>query len=228
MNRTQVIQFTRAGRGTLAAPALVMATLAAGAILAGHGAGINVLRLTRDPSAIHYGRPSDGAISLLGVVCWAACFGGLVVTALARRALGDHERFRVFLANAGLALMLCLDDALLIHETAGRIGDVMRVGILAVYGLVAAKWLAVSKPWRDRAAFPAVVVSLGLLAASALLDLVDDLTDQASDGFGNVLDDALKIGGIAAFAVWTAGSIWTALSSPAISPPLSRIAAGRK
>ena len=191
MNRTQVLQFTRAGRGTLAAPALVMATLAAGAILAGHGAGINVLRLTRDPSAIHYGRPSDGAISLLGVVCWAACFGGLVVTALARRALGDHERFRV-------------------------------------YGLVAAKWLAVSKPWRDRAAFPAVVVSLGLLVASALLDLVDDLTDQASDGFGNVLDDALKIGGIAAFVVWTAGSIWTALSSPAISPPLSRIAAGRK
>lgn len=218
MNLPPIGETPRAVRANWAVPAVVLAALAGGTILAGHSAGVDVLRLTRDPSAVHYGRPSDGAISLLGVICWAACAGGLVVTALARRAVGDRERSRAFVAHAAFALMLCLDDALLIHETAGRTTEAMRVGILAIYGLVAVKWLAVAKPWRDRAAFPAVVVSLGLLASSALLDLADDLTGQSSDGFGNVVDDALKVAGIAAFVVWTAGSIWTALSAPVTTP----------
>ncbi|MGD9796127.1 MAG: hypothetical protein AB7V43_21900 [Acidimicrobiia bacterium] len=193
--------------GTWTLLAAGAAATSTGAILLGHQAGIDVLRLTRDPSAVTGSRATNGAISQLGVICWATCVGAFVVTAMVSERSQRHRAARIAAANAVLALVLCCDDAFLIHEAVGDVGDAAAVAVIGFYGLIGLAWLAVTRPWQRLGTFAPVVLSLTLLAGSALTDLTEDLSGQAIYSWGNVIDDAFKVGGIAAFVIWTLASV---------------------
>jgi hypothetical protein len=201
---------TGAGRGLLAAIALAGAAI--GVILLADAAGVFVPRFTRDPSTLD-GRFGTGAVSLLGSLAWAVSATSLAFAAAVRRAedRATTPTFRLLAGSAAFTVLLCLDDTFAVHENAERLGDAAELAVGLLYVAVAICWLAWSRPLADRQHRAALVVGGGLLAASLAVDTLSDGGLATFFGAGSiVLEDALKVGGIAAYTTWAVSVSWSA------------------
>ena len=132
-----------------------------------------------------------GVFSQLGLIVWSAAIGAaLLIVAQALR--DDRWRDARFGASAAaLTLLLCLDEALMIHEFAD---DRLRFGEEAVLAALAV-WLAAHLlVFRGVILGPRTLLlaaTLGLFAVSTFIDLFVPQTAPVV-----VLEDALKLAGI--------------------------------
>jgi hypothetical protein len=119
----------------------------------------------------------SGALAMLNVVAWA----GVVALSLVTAWLLPAERRRAG-TLAAFALVLCLDDALMIHETVGPENGIPQVLFLAAYALVGATLLLMFLRPPVQGAAVAFLAGTGLLAASVAVDVFLHHAFLAEDG----------------------------------------------
>jgi hypothetical protein len=119
----------------------------------------------------------SGALSMLNVMTWT----GVVAVSLVAAWLLPAERRRVGTLGA-FALVLCLDDALMIHETVGPENGIPQVLFLAAYAGVGATLLLMFLRPPLHGAAAAFLLGTGLLAASVGVDVFLHHAFLAEDG----------------------------------------------
>ncbi len=139
-----------------------------------------------------------GLVSQLGVVCWAvaatvAGCGGFVAGLVGRRGAA------VFLASgSALGALLLVDDLFQLHAVLlPRWLGVPKLGVVAVYGVLAVVWVVANRAELLR-------TRLHLFAASALAFAGSIAADVLGDGSGTslVVEDGGKLLGILAWAAF--------------------------
>ena len=178
-------------------PALVLV------MVAGIGGALNRLdlaMLTRDLAAIGHVPPYYGAISSLGILCWATtaalcCFTGLAVTGVARTFL---------LGAAALSAFLCMDDLFMFHEGVfwPLFGIPQKVTYAAYMAFVALHVFRCRAYVLD-GNWGALVLALGLMGSSAAIDVI--FSYMPRERTATFFEDAFKFIGI---TVWL-GYFWS-------------------
>lgn len=164
-------------------PGIVSAVILAQTLIllaAGLQSSIPLERLFRDTIAVAEDYPGcchvyDGLISNLGILLWWA---GACVTGFAAL-VGSRIGFRAFETRALIiacifSAWLCMDDLFMLHESVlPRLG-VPQPMTYAIYGGLGAAFVALG--WRVilAPAAPYVVLALGMLGASAFVDVLSD------------------------------------------------------
>src|SRR5690606_25867834 len=182
-------------------------------LLAADAVGIFVPRFTRDPGASD-GRFGTGAVSLMGTIAWSVAATSLVFAGLLRRAEGTADRatVRLLLGSGAFTAFLCLDDTFAVHENADRVGDAAELAVGVLFLALGLCWLAWSRPLADHQHRPALIVACLLLATSLGIDTVSDagIADVAG-GKTDLVEDVLKVAGVAAWMVWAVSTAWAAV-----------------
>jgi len=202
--------------GTLMRP-LVLWGPVIGALLLSLGVGVQPWVDARlvflDPLAAAQTAPCChayfGAMSTLGVFGWAMAAGLCALTAAVLAARSDR-RAGFFLAAAALTALLGLDDALMIHETAGpRLGVAQNL-VLALYAALGAVYCWVA---RNRVVEPGgalLVVAIAGFGVSLGIDVVL----SGSQAWVAVVEDAAKFVGITAWLMFHGAIAFDALTVP--------------
>ena len=169
--------------------------------------------LLRDTNAVLGAPPYVGAISTLGLLLWGAAAAISVLTALVVPAA------RAFwLMAAAIALLLLLDDWLMIHES---VESVFGIPDASVFGLHGALMLAYLYGFRNvllRSEWIYLLAALGGFGGSIAVDLVDGVISFR--GF-YLLEDGLKFGGIAFWLVYQTRLAARFIAEPAHWAPLA-------
>lgn len=153
--------------------------------------------LSRDASVVLDGPPYAGALSQVGLFLWAAIVAvGLFVAWVRCVRVGLDEVVRFLLAAVGVALVLGIDDAFLIHEHVGQ------KLTFSVYLVMVAVWLVVFRRVVLRTPFLVLAVALGFFFGSTVFDVLRDHVSGPLHSY--FLEDVLKLLGIATWAAYTA------------------------
>jgi hypothetical protein len=149
---------------------LLGAVAALGLALLGRREGVELADLSRDPAAVAGLPVYVGALAYLAFIGWAVGFAGAVTGVLVARRLADRRRALMLGFAAALSLWLLLDDMFEFHESVGpRLGVPERITYLSyVVALIAWLWFFRTEV-RD-SDWLVLVLGLGFLASSAVLD----------------------------------------------------------
>lgn len=168
--------------------------------------------LTRDPLS---GKPAYlGLLSQVGILVWAA---SAATCLLAAGVLRGAPESRFLLGAGSLSLVLCLDDAFLLHDEVLPLVGVSEGLIYATYLGLVAMFLVAFRRQILRGQYPVLVLALAFLGVSVVCDAwglpwLDPY----------LLEDGTKFAGIAmwtAFFSTVAGSLLGAHHAPdAVSP----------
>jgi hypothetical protein len=178
-------------------PALVLV------IVAGVGGALYHLDLsvlTRDLAALGHVPPYYGAISNLGILCWATtaalcCFTGQRVTGEARTFL---------LGAAALSAFLCMDDLFMFHEGVfWPLFGIPQKVTYAVYMAFVALHIFRCRAYVLDGNWGALVLALGLMGSSAAIDVI--FSYMPPEITASFYEDSLKFVGI---TVWL-GYFWS-------------------
>ena len=178
-------------------PALVL-LLVAGLVGALHHLDLAVL--TRDLASLGHVPLYYGAISNLGILCWAMTaalcgFTGLAVTGSARTFL---------LGAAALSAFLCMDDLFMFHE--GVFWPLFRIPqkvTYAVYMAIVALHIFRCRAYVLGGSWGALLLALGLMGSSAAIDVI--FSYMPPEITATFPEDSFKFVGI---AVWL-GYFWS-------------------
>jgi hypothetical protein len=170
--------------------------------------GVDPEAVLRDPMSTLGGAPLTGAGSVIGVLIWWTAVGVcLFAAAVLRQARAEHQIISFLVTAAILSAILSLDDQFLFHEELAEdlVGLRERFVVIIYVGLVAA-WLLWYRRIIAESAWPILMVSVGLFAASVAIDGLHQALYVTSHGGETLpvetfLEDSLKLLGIAG---WTA------------------------
>lgn len=175
----------------LAAAAVVLGAMAVFAAVADVPGGV----LSREPQITLEGPLYAGVLSNLGALVWMV---GVVLALVGWSSATSRQDRTMFLAGAAVGAVLLVDDFFLVHDfIEGRQPGPLEQWPLAVYFLAAVVMVVVNREALGSLAVTGLVVALGFLALSGMLDkFFNDLDQLVEDGF--------KFVGIATWAtVWT-------------------------
>jgi hypothetical protein len=208
---------------------IALAAAAVGVVVLGGAAALAWARsipledVVADPTTVAGTDLAVGVLARVGVLVWTAAAAIAVAAGLLGRRWSAPEA-PVLLAFGGAAAILAADDALLIHEAAGKAG-VPRGSVQAVYGAAVLLLL-----WRFRVplltATPWIllIAACGWLALSAITDVL--LDHWVVSSALNFAEDGLKFLGILTWSLYLvlvsralALSLPTRLASGHGSPP---------
>lgn len=180
-------------------PVLVVAIPAGSLLIAVATVGFlfdfDVGKLLHDPAAVAGMNPLTGLVSNLGVLLWAAAAFVCLFSAALMRRRGAHEAFAFALCAGLLSTYLMLDDLFMFHENlVERYIGMGEDGLYACLGLATLAFLVRFRAFILRSDFGYLLLALGFLATSVIVDTVVDyalpvfadqfpiLEDLAEDG----------------------------------------------
>jgi len=140
--------------------------------------------LLRD--AVEVGRVSalSGFFSTLGVMGWAMAAGASFMAGWVLHLRGDRRATIYPLATGLLAIVLGIDDALLVHEVlAPRRLKIPENAVLVAYGVLAGAWLFAFRARWDRVAWLLLGLAAACFLASFVMDVVVSSRILYEDGF---------------------------------------------
>ena len=146
-----------------------------GAVLLLHYcADIPIGRLTRDPNTIGGSPLYAGFLSQIGILCWSAA---AAVCLFGAKAISKHrgdQKLKTFLVVFGVVtLVLCLDDAFLIHEGFFPHFGIPEVAIYVAYGICALVCFLMFSSVILRTEYILMVIALVFFVVSIALDVFD-------------------------------------------------------
>ncbi|MFU0504046.1 hypothetical protein [Pseudaminobacter sp. NGMCC 1.201702] len=169
--------------------------------------GIDYWNLVRDTNAIA-GQPAYfGFYSNLGILLWAVAACSALFGWLSLRRLGVADLgLRPLMLGGLFAAIACLDDLFMLHENAYLVG-IPEKAAMAFYALFLFAFAASTLPVLHRTKWILLGASLGSLAISTLVDLMD------LQIAGSVLiEEAFKLSGIAFLASYLITLSFSALA----------------
>jgi hypothetical protein len=169
--------------------------------------GIDYWNLVRDTNAIA-GQPAYfGFYSNLGILSWAVAACSALFGWLSLRRLGiEAPGLRPLMLGGLFAAVACLDDLFMLHENAYLVG-IPEKAAMAFYALFLLAFAASTLPVLHRTKWLLLGASLGSLAISTLVDLIEV---QVA---GSVLiEEAFKLSGIAFLASYLVTLSFSALA----------------
>lgn len=184
--------------------------------------GIPMEDVTRDVAAVARVPFYTGALSTVGLMGWCATTAICFFTAcLLGRGAAARPSAAFFLAAGALTGILLADDAFLVHEVLaphhlGLADETM----FAIYGIATLAFLVAFHRDILYSDFLLLGLALALLAASAGIDKLADagrLPLEGKDGraLGTVVEDALKLLGVAGWCAYFARTGWSAVTGDA-------------
>jgi hypothetical protein len=162
---------------------------------------------SRDAAAVLHGPWYVSWLSHLVSLIWNVDAAvALFASAVLRRA-GYSQGFRLLLAGGLITQVMGLDDLLMLHEGASKILGVSESLPYVVYGIAV---IAFALAFRRRLGAAVLLVggALAFWVGSAAVDLV---VDQGEVSF--VLEDGLKIAGVALWVVMLARLTWAEIAA---------------
>ncbi len=172
------------------AGALLIAVAAVGFLF-----DFDIGKLLHDPAAVAGMNPLTGMVSNLGVLLWAAAAFVCLFSAVLLRRRGAHEAFAFTLCAGLLSSYLMFDDLFMFHENlVERYIGMDEDGLYACLGLATLAFLIRFRAVILRSDFGYLLLALGFLATSVIVDSVVDyalpvfadkfpiLEDLAEDG----------------------------------------------
>ncbi len=159
--------------------------------------GVLFSDFSADPAFLAKMHPLKGSLSNLGVLLWNATTVACLFTAAVLRARGARESFRFFLSAGLLSGYLTFDDMFMIHEyLVPRYLGVSEKWFVGCLGIVAAVFFIRFRQVILRSEFGLLVLALGFLSLSVVVDLLGNRLYQYGD-WQFVGEDAPKWLGIA-------------------------------
>ncbi len=196
-------QGVRVHGAVLAASAIVLLAAAVFAAVVDIPGGT----LTREPQITLGGPVYTGALSNLGALIWMI---GVVMAVVGwSTATGRPERW-MFLSGAAVGLVFLVDDFFLVHDWVEISHDGPLVeALLAGYFLAAVVMVVVHRRALGPLAVAGLVLALGLLALSGMMDAFFNGVDQ-------LVEDGFKFAGICTWAAaWSLRARpWTLRDAP--------------
>jgi hypothetical protein len=168
----------------------------------------DITPLTSDPTTTADLEPWTGLFSTLAVLGWALSAGVCVLAAAVLNGRRGGGGGSFFLATAGLLTYLALDDAYLLHEYIAP--EVLGVPQPVVLALIAGAALL----WATRFRHELAGSDLILLAVAAAALSGSVVTDTLGGYRLIVVEEWLKLSGIAAVAAWCLTTAAAALDDP--------------
>jgi hypothetical protein len=178
-------------------------------------ADVPVTDLLRDTTALLDGPWYAGFFSTAGIALWAAT---AAMSFLALSTHPDRGTAGLLIIGAVVSLILCVDDAYLMHETIKNTIGIPSFLTISAYGL-----LTIYLVWRARAALlerPDVGILLAgvaLLALSVLLDAAGE-ADLPTPPLSAVFEDVFKFLGIVTWTYFFAQVARGAIRSSEVEP----------
>lgn len=166
----------------------------------------DVLRDAQDVAARHGdSHTAYGLLSNLGAVVTAMASGGALIGWIVLRGRPGQLR-SLLLWSALISLAFALDDLLLLHETAAFLPGAS-IAIAATYAFVFFRYVVRFRTTiREHLGTGLVVVAVGALAVSALVDIVIDPTRWSV-----FIEDGAKLLGVVAWSVFVMRAALAAL-----------------
>ena len=153
--------------------------------------GVDTIRVTRDPAAVAEMPVYTGALSIAGVMAWAAMAAICLLTAYVLRSARAPQDETLFFSVCAVALaLLGADDALQVHENVlpDQFGVPQKLVYLVYLGAAAA-WAWCFRERLLRTDIAVLALAGGLLAGSVALDVIQE--------DGTWLEDYFKFSGLA-------------------------------
>jgi hypothetical protein len=152
-----------------------------------------------------------GFVSNVGAVLWAAAASIFLFSFCVHRSSGGDAEWGRFLLCSGLFVgVLGLDDLFMLHDEV--FPDYLSISqslVVASYAGLAALYVARFASVIAQTAYPVFVVAMGMLAASAALDQIQDFFPTTLTGRG-FSEDAAKLLGIGtwlSYAIHTSAAV---------------------
>lgn len=202
------------------APVVVLVLLggvaALGLAYLGRREGVDLPDLSRDPAAVAGLPVYVGALAYLAFIGWAVGFGAATAGVLVARRLALPRRALMLGFAAALSLWLLLDDMFEFHESVGpRLGVPERITYLS-YVVALVLWLWFFRREIRDSDWLVLVLGLGFLASSAVLDELNHGSNSEA-----YLEDIFKMLGT---WLWGAYFVLTAATDVVRAlPPASRV-----
>lgn len=192
-------------------PALVLLALAQ--VAAFHYGG-SVTIWTRDPSATSHAHPLTGFISHIGNLIWCAAAAICAFAAWGLVRLQRPQEARFPASAAALSALLLFDDLFQFHETlAKQYLGISEIVVYAILLLAAGAHLWFFRRRIFQGHWRLLAAALGLLGASLLLDVGLDRYLWYGGDLVYLLEDGLKLLGIAAWCSFHALRAMEALTA---------------
>jgi hypothetical protein len=177
--------------------------------------GVPFSRLFGDPNSIAQAHPFTGALSVVGTFMWAAGGAICLFSAAVLRARGATGRLIGFLCASGVfTLWLLVDDQFQIHEDVAeaRLGIDQRLFFFAYLGIVGVG-LARYRTCILDSSYPLLLIALGFLGLSVLVDMTHAYVAPLAGGAATFLEDGCKLLGIAGWLGYYAQTCFLALGT---------------
>ncbi len=177
--------------------------------------GTPIHTLMRDPLAVAEFHPLTGLVSNLGVILWSTCaavclFAGAVVSRT-----GPRKVFAFLLCSGLLTLLVLLDDLFQFHESlAVHYLGLDQRSVLAGYVILTFAYLVVFQRRIREFAWIHLLVALGLLATSVLIDETGWWIWTLQPWEGHFVEDSIKFLGIAAWMGYFVHAAFVVLTRP--------------
>ena len=172
----------------------VLAAMAAAGVLF----QVNMDVMTRDAAATANLHPLTGVLSNLGILLWSAAASICAFAAMTHRNARPREPFWFLLSSALLSAYLLFDDFFLFHdELAPRYLGVHEKVVYAALGVAVSSYLIAFRRAILRTNFGVLLLALGFLAASAIMDAMLEPWLRRLDHWEYLLEDGAKWLGIA-------------------------------
>lgn len=187
----------------------LLVAVAAASVLSGVGFDI----MTRDVTATAGVHPLTGVLSSLGILLWCAAASVCAFAAITLPGSQPPEAFRFLLSSALLSAYLLLDDFFLIHdELVPRYVGLGQEVVYATLGIALMAYLVVFRGVILRTNFSVLLLALGFLAASVVLDaLLEPWLVRLGD-WQYLIEDGAKWLGIAAWCSYYVRTSWQLLA----------------
>ena len=136
---------------------------------------VDMSRITRDVTSIAKIHPLSGVLSNLGILLWCATASICLFAALTLRDVKSKEIFWFLLSSALLSMYLLFDDFFLFHDALA----LMYLGlnekvVIAVLGVAVSTYLIAFRRVILRTDYDFLLLALGLLASSVIIDMFQD------------------------------------------------------
>lgn len=195
---------------------------------------LSVADLTRDMTTTAGLHPLAGLLSDLGVLLWCVATAVCAFAALSLRGIGTASMVRFFASGALLSAYLMVDDFFLIHE---HMGSILGIGwgehlVYAVLGVAVLAYLAVFQRIILAAHYPLLVMGLGCLGASVVVDMFQPWLLWMG-GWRNLMEDGAKWLGIVGWCAFHVFTVKTTLLNVArvrndMKPPAQKGPVGKE
>ena len=155
-------------------------------------------QLTRDVTIIAKIHPLSGMLSSLGILLWCATASICLFSAVALRSVESSDIYRFLLVSALLSMYLLFDDLFMFHETLAPhvLGLDQRV-VIFFLGLAIFSYLIVFRSVILRTNYLILLLALGMLTSSVLIDAIPRLWMSGLGHWVYLLEDGTKWLGIA-------------------------------